>query len=230
VFSKACAAIREAIYGVLGTSVIGANRANISNGTAFMIAPGILATAAHFIHLESDPSKPIHGQFEAIRAPDVGKSMEVATFLAEDAELDVALLRLQNSRSSFCLTLEPGEVPRGTNCGSLGFPLAHVSVQAGRKKFDLLERFQGAFVSAVNPVTLPSGRQASYYETDALMYSGSSGCPGFLPDGRVVGMQVKSIVEGKKAGADTTETRLAISLWVKSPEIIAFAGANGVTI
>ena len=229
-FSNACVTTREAIYGALATTVIGPTSAKIGNGTAFMIAPGILVTAAHFVHVESDPSKPIHGTFEVIRAPDVSQSMEVGTFLAEDPELDLALLELRNPRSGACLTLEPRDVPRGTNCGLLGFPLAEVSVQGGRKKFNLLERFQGAYISAVHPITLPGGRQASYYETDALMYSGSSGCPGFLSDGRVIGMHVKSILEGKKGGSGTTGTRLAISLWVKSPDIIAFAAANGVTV
>ncbi len=229
-FSSTCAKTREGIYGVMGTTVLPGNQLNVTNGTAFMIAPGILATAAHFVHVESQPSKPIHSAFEAIRAPDVGQKIETATFLAEDAVLDLALLQLQNPRSDSYLTLEPGEVPPGTRCGSLGFPLAQVTVKAGRKNFNLLERFQGAYISAVHPVTDPSGRQLAYYETDALMYEGSSGCPGFLTDGRVVGMQVKSIVEGKKTGSTAQRTRLAISLWVRSPDIIAFAAYNGVTI
>ncbi len=229
-FSTACAKNREAIYGVLCTSVIAKNRANITNGTAFMIAPGVLATTAHVVHLQSDPTKPVHSSFEVIRAPDVGSSMETATFLAEDAGLDLALLKIQAPRSKVCLNLATADVPRGTTCGSLGFPLAQVGVQAGKKKFNLLERFQGAHISALNNFTNPGGIQVTYYETDALMYEGSSGCPGFTTNGEVVGMQVKSLIQGKKTGSTTQETRLAISLWVRSPDIISFATANAVNI
>jgi hypothetical protein len=44
--------IRECIYGVLCQSNVCNNKVNLGNGTAFMIAPGICATAAHVLHIE----------------------------------------------------------------------------------------------------------------------------------------------------------------------------------
>ena len=235
-FSQACSEIRNAIYGVVGTSQVGVNMVNCTNATAFMIAPGVLATAAHFIHIENDPTKPVHETFEAIRAPDVGQKMENAQLIAEDSTRDLALLRINNPRSEVCVTLEPDEVAIGTSCGSLGFPLAQIVFTQTGKMFNLIERFQGANISAFHTQVDPSGRQLPYYETDALMYKGSSGCPGFLVNGNVFGMHVRSAIEKPRRAADAPdaeeqpETRLAISLWVPSMDIIAFALDNGIEL
>ncbi len=61
------------------------------------------------------------------------------------------------------------------------------------------------------------------------MYEGSSGCPGFIPSGQVFGVQSRSIVQAAKAGA-AAGTRVAISMWVSSVDVIAFAAANGVAL
>jgi hypothetical protein len=49
--------IRECIYGVLCQSNVCNNKVNLGNGTAFMIAPGICATAAHVLHIEKGQNK-----------------------------------------------------------------------------------------------------------------------------------------------------------------------------
>ena len=76
------------------------------------------------------------------------------------------------------------------------------------------------------------GNTVTFYETDSLMYGGSSGCPGFLESGKVFGMHNRSVLEAPKGGqqGDTTGTRLAISMWVPSMDIIAFASAHGVKL
>ena len=233
-FSKACPQIRDSIYGVLGSSQLGAKGMTGSNATAYMIAPGILSTAAHFVHVENNPSKPIHTKFEAIRAPDIGQKMEIVKLIAEDPARDIALLRINNPRSNICVSLEANIVPIGTSCGSYGFPLAEVVFAKTGKTFSLVERFQGANISAVVPS--PSSQQISYYETDSLMYKGSSGCPGFLANGNVFGMHIRVRVERPKESSSSpkqtgqAETRLAISIWVPSMDIINFAKSNGITV
>ncbi|TLY22998.1 MAG: trypsin-like peptidase domain-containing protein [Nitrospirae bacterium] len=233
-FAKSSATVRASVYGVLGVSQVAPNQVNATNGTAFMISPGVLVTAAHFVHVENDPTKPVHTQFEAIRAPDIGQPMERASLIAEDRVRDVALLRLQNPRSSVTVALNTARVPIGTSCGSLGFPLASVVFNPVGRVVNLTERFQGANVSAFHTQQHPSGRALDFYETDALMYSGSSGCPGFLADTLVFGMHVASVIEGanqiQNKGATRLTARLAISLWVPSVDIVSFARANGVAI
>src|SRR6266404_5342846 len=108
-FVNACNQIRETIYGLNGLSQLGPNSVKASSGTGFMIAPGFLVTAAHLCHVDNDPAKPQHRLFEAIRSPDVEEPMETATFIAEDSQRDVALLRLAAPRSNACVALEPNQ-------------------------------------------------------------------------------------------------------------------------
>jgi hypothetical protein len=94
--------------------------------------------------------------------------------------------------------------------------------------FNLQERFQSASVSAYATAVHASGRQLAHYETDAFMYSGSSGCPGFLDDARVFAMHVASITEQNPSGS--ANARVAIALWVPALDIRDFAHANGVPV
>ncbi|HET6204766.1 MAG TPA: serine protease [Planctomycetota bacterium] len=230
-FANACASNREAIYGLLASSPLKQPQMAVSAGSAFMIAPGLLVTAAHGVHLDSIPSRPVHQKFEVIRAPDVGQRMEVATFVAKDPVKDLALLRIDKPRSSSCLGLLKTAVLRGTACGSLGFPLAQVAPASQGLNFNLVERFQGAYVSALVTSADQQGNSLTFYETDSLMYRGSSGCPGFVKSGEVFGMQSHSLVEQQGQGTSPAgaQTRLAISRWVTSMDIVAFAFANGIT-
>jgi len=244
-FQQACQTIREAVYGVKCITPLGNNRANFCTGTAFMITPGVLATAAHVIHFESDHNKAVHQTFEVIRAPDIGQKTEKTQLIAEDTTKDIALLKIANSRSTQSVVLEPNILNIGTSCGSMGFPLSFI----GKKGFILDLRFQGAFISSFN-IGL------EYYETDSLMYKGSSGCPGFTTNGHVFGMHNRSVTgqpspiqqtpqsraqrrqqmkHGKKAILPEVKQkkqtdRYAISLWIPSTQIITFARANGINI
>ena len=125
-------------------------------------------------------------------------------------------------------------VKLGTPCGSLGFPLAVVDPTQQGVNFNLVERFQGANISAFVNGKDSNGKPVSFYETDSLMYGGSSGCPGFVESGEVFGMQNRSVLEtpklGQKANSTAQLTRVAISMWVTSMDIIAFAIANGVEL
>ncbi len=228
-FREACSKIRNSIYGFLGTSQLKAHLIASSSGTAFMIAPGVLSTTAHSVHVEGDPTKPTHALFEVIRVPDIGQRMEKAKLIAEDLVRDLALLLIDNPRSITCVTLLQDIVPIGTSCGSLGFPLATVTFSQAGMRFDLIERFQGANISAFHTQADPSGRELSYYETDTLMYKGSSGCAGFTVKGNIFGMYNKSLVEQSKKDPDF-HARLAISSWVPSIDIISFAIDNGVKL
>ena len=161
-FVQACSQIHECIYGLLGHSQIGSNQVNVTNGTGFMIAPGILVTAGHFCHVDNDPSKQVHARFEVIRSPEIGQSMEIATFIATDATRDIALLRLEKPRSTSCVQLECNRVLTGTSCGSLGFPLASVVFSNTGRMFNVFERFQGASISTYQSSIDPSGRNLGF--------------------------------------------------------------------
>ncbi len=230
-FSKACVQMREAVYGIKAFSQIGPNQFNISTGTAFMIAPGVLITCAHLCHIENNPSRPRHSAFQVIRALDIGQRLEKCTFMTEDVEQDLALLHIDNPRSIRCVKLTYKQIKRGTPVGSLGFPLAFIDQNTG--VFRLVERFQGAYISSFNYKITSSGRKIYYHETDSLMYKGSSGCPGFLSNGKVFGMHNASVVEQSpqvSRQGTSQEIRLAISLWVPAKDIIDFATHNKIKL
>src|SRR3989344_2766291 len=216
-FKEACKTVRESLYGVMGTSVLSKVgdkvSMNFTNGTAFMVAPGYLVTAGHFIHQENNPTKPIHQTFEVIRATEIGQNVEKAIFIARDPIRDLAILKIENPKNSSVLSLKNEILSRGDNCGFLGFPLSVVMVKDGKKNFNLAERFQGAYISNYTPAP-------SLYEIDTLMYPGSSGCPGFNLEGEVIGMQVGSVMQKTKDNVQAE--RVAISTAIPSTEIIDF--------
>ncbi|MFH1233353.1 MAG: hypothetical protein V1649_01725, partial [Patescibacteria group bacterium] len=86
--------------------------------------------------------------------------------------------------------------------------------------FNLSERFQGAYISNYADMPTASGKILPFYEIDTLMYAGSSGCPGFDPEGEIIGMQVASVMQKNKDNAQSE--RMAISLVVPSTDIIKF--------
>jgi len=225
-FEQACMANRDAIYGLLASSPINPHGVTASNGTAFMVAAGYLVTAAHCVHQDTDHRRPVHSKFELIRTPDIGQRMEIASLHAIDDKQDVAILRIAAPRSTSTLKLLDRVVERGAAVGSLGFPLSQVTASNQRLAFNAVERFQSASISTFVSATQPDGSSYMHYETDSLMYGGSSGCPGFLPTSEVWGMHNRSAIEAGAQGNQST--RLAISLWVPSITIVAFCRAHGV--
>jgi S1-C subfamily serine protease len=191
-----------------------------------MIAPNFVVTVAHVLHVNNDRRNPRHAVFQVIRAPDVGQRLESVELVAEDDVRDIALLEITNPRSNQCVALAQEILPRGTSCGSLGFPLASVDARG----FHLQLRFQGAYVSSFTHV-IKNGSTLDFYETDALMYKGSSGCPAFTVNGEVFGLH-QSVISDRPETADGANerqsNRYAIALWIPSTKIIEFARRNGV--
>ncbi len=217
--------VREAIYGVLCASYL-SDRQTADSGSGFMIAPGVIATVAHALHINGDIGEPLHETFEVIRTPDIGEDMQFAHIIAEDIDRDLALLRVESPHDYRYLRLVDGIVPMGSTCGFQGFPLSSVEFNDKGLNLTLIERFQGAYISAYITETTKN-KDLAWYETDQLMYSGSSGCPGFLLDGRVFGMQSNTLTT-EETGDESK--RLAIARQVPSIEILAFARANGISI
>jgi V8-like Glu-specific endopeptidase len=225
-FRQICKANREAIYGVLCQSPIGENQLYYSNGTAFMIAPGICATAAHILHLDGDINKPVHKTIEIIRAPDVGNHMLTATIVAEDKDRNLALLKLESPTNISVLKLHSSKIESGSNCGVLGFPLASVLEVNNKMSINLIERFQGSNISAYRKIDYTNDKSLYCYEMDSLMYGGSSGCPGFTIYGNVFGMHIATV--GYES-SDNQFSRFALDLWLPSMDIISFANSQNIT-
>jgi len=222
-FQQANAINREAVYGILCHSTRGSEK-KAGTASGFMIAPGVLATVAHILYSEKDE---LHDLVEVIRDPDVSLNMESATPVAIDPIRDLALIRIENPRNTKSMKLTRNIVASGTSCGSLGFPLSSVTFHEDHLNVNLTERFQGGFVSAfVEEYT--DNELHEWYETDSMMYSGSSGCPVFTPDGIVFGMQAATLI-----GEDETDGEanlLSIARLVPSTDIIKMMQSIGIRV
>ena len=154
-------------------------------------------------------------------------NMETASPILIDAHRDFALLKLENSRSSKSMQLSREIISSGHSCGSLGFPLSSITVQDDHLNINLTERFQGGYVSAyIEEYT--EGELFSWYETDSLMYSGSSGCPVFTVNGTVFGMQAATLI-GDEDSEDESR-RLSISRLVPSLDMINMTRSIGIEV
>ncbi len=228
-FREACRKNSGGIYGTLSSTQLG-NKKTWCNGTGFMIAPGVLATAAHCIHVENNIDNPRHKRIDVICASNIGQSLESAVLIEEDCIRDIALLRIDNPSSTKSLQLDSNFVGNGTAYGSIGFPLSTTEFLSTGTEFNVVERFQSAYISANINETLSSGRVLSTYETNNLMYGGSSGCPGFLVNGNIFGMLVGTRININTINGLQCAVQVAISLWVPSIDIINLAKKSGINL
>jgi len=218
-FEKALAENREAIYAILPSSPLAADAATPSGGTAFMIAPGLLVTAARCVPGGSEPGDLHCPALSLVRAPDIGRGTERATLVSLDRGKGLALLRIDAPRSAAFLRILDVPVPIGTQCAYSGFPRLAMD-PAPRPGVSLIEMFQGASVCSFVTTTGPGGDPAAYYVTDAPLVGDASGCPGFTSSGEVFGM----------LDCPPGDLRSAVPLWVPSMDIVSFARGNGVPL
>jgi hypothetical protein len=219
-FEKALASIREAIYAILASSSsLPPEAATPSGGTAFMIAPGLLVTAARCVPAGSDPGNLPCPELSLVRAPDIGRGTERATLVSLDRGKGLALLRIDAPRSAAFLRMLDAPVPIGTQCAYSGFPRISMGV-ASLPGNSLIEMFQGASISSFLRTAGPDGELVSCYMTDASLVGDASGCPGFLPSGEVFGM----------LNCPPGDIRSAVPSWVPSMDIVSFARSNGVPL
>jgi hypothetical protein len=218
-FEKALSENREAIYAILASSSLPPEAATPSGGTAFMIAPGLLVTAARCVPGGSDPANLPCPELSLVRAPDIGRGTERATLVSLDRGKGLALLRIDAPRSAATLRILDALVPIGTQCAYSGFPRISMgpALQPGTS---LIEMFQGANVSSFVKTAGPDGELVSCYVTDAPLVGDASGCPGFLPSGEVFGM----------LNCPPGDIRSSDPFWVPSMDIVSFARGNGVPL
>ena len=218
-FEKALAENREAIYAILASSPLPPEAATPSGGTAFMIAPGLLVTAARCVPGGWDPGNLPRPELSLVRAPDIGRGTERAALVALDRGKGLALLRIDAPRSAAFLRILDAPVPIGTQCAYSGFPRISMG-PAPRPGASLIEMFQGASISSFARTTGPGGEPVSCYVTDAPLVGDSSGCPGFISSGEVFGM----------LNCPPGDYRSALPSWVPSMDIVSFVRGNGVPL
>ena len=218
-FEKALSENREAIYAILAPASLPPGSATPSGGTAFMIAPGLLVTAARCVPGGSGTGTVPCPELSLIRAPDIGRGTERATLVSLDRGKGLALLRIDAPRSAAFLRLLAAPVPIGTQCAYSGFPRLAMD-PAPLPGASLIEMFQGANVSSFVRTAGPGGEPVSCYVTDSPLVGDASGCPGFTSSGEVFGM----------LNCPPGDLRSAVPSWVPSMDIVSFALDNGVPL
>ena len=218
-FTKALAENREAIYAILASASFPPETATPSGGTAFMIAPGLLVTAARCVPGGTEPAPLPCPEISLVRAPDIGRGTERATLVSLNLGKGLALLRIDTPRSTAFLKILDAPVPIGTQCAYSGFPRISMG-PAPQPGASLIEMFQGASVSSIVRTDDGGGEIATRYMTDAPLVGDASGTPGFIPSGEVFGM----------LNCPPGDLRSAIPSWVPSMDILSFARSNGVPL
>src|SRR5437016_4216465 len=114
-FSDAFKKICQSTY----VLVAGTRGGTVSGGTAFMIAPGVLATVAHVLYQSPGDSTEFQNDIRVMRAPEVSenKKMETAKVIAVDPEHDIGLLKVENPRTKTCVGFTTDPLSAGTDVG-----------------------------------------------------------------------------------------------------------------
>ena len=185
-------------------------------GSGFLIATNIIVTTAH--GMRDLLTGVQHTFFEVICSSDIGRNPVPAELIFQDPTTDVAFLRVINGNYTNVVTMNGEFVNKGTMIGTLGFPLSEMA----NGVWILKERFQHGFVSGFYPHNF-YGHIITFYETDNLMYIGSSGCPAFTSDGVVIGMQSGNL--NSKQG-----NQLSISIVSTATSILNLARINNIVV
>ncbi|MGH2641764.1 MAG: MarP family serine protease [Actinomycetota bacterium] len=158
----------------------------ILQGTGFVVADDLVLTNAHVVAGGSP------------RVEWDGQTFDAVPVLFDD-DLDTAILRVDGLDAP-ALTLEPGEVARGTGGAVLGYPHGRYTElrAAARRALDAL----GRDIYSEDEV------RRRVYELQVTVRPGNSGGPFALPGGRVAGLVFGASVSHEGLGYALTSPRL----------------------
>jgi len=195
---------------VIRTARQGVVRLNVSacdgdgNGSGFVIAPGLVATAAHVVDgataIELDPER--------------GGSVQ-ATVVGSDPDEDLALVKADGALNARTLRFATGgDAAIGDDVIALGYPLG-LPFTATR----------GAITGDDREVDVEGTSYSGLFQTDAAVNPGNSGGAIINSRGQVVGMVIAGGdgTEGIGFGVPTSRARQVLERWVESPSPQAFA-------
>lgn len=218
-FATAYTDVEQCTYAVLAAIDLGAEGIDYGKGTAFMVSPGLLITAAHVLYVAGEYSRPRFPKLGVLWAPEVDAySFESVDVLGQDIARDLALLRIPNQRHSHSVRFCTHQLSVGTACSYFGF-LAERRVTGTGCPYIFRSRSEEGTIHSFVTERRITGQLVDYYRTDSVMYSGLSGCPGFTSTGEVFGLHVASeMVNGQRG----------LSRWVPVDDIRAFLAKFGV--
>ncbi len=168
------------------------------NGSGFVIAPNLIATAAHVVRDVTD-----------ISVTPEGGSTTSATVVGSDPSADLALILADSPLGAKRLRFHSGPDPAvGTDVVALGYPLG-LPFTATR----------GAISGLGRDLTIESTDYTGLFQTDAAVNPGNSGGAIINVQGEVVGVVVAAGTDsqGIGFGIPTSSAKGTLNDWVKSP-------------
>lgn len=168
------------------------------NGSGFVIAPGLVATAAHVVE----------GASAISLAPEGGSAVD-ATVVGSDSGEDLALLRADSTLKATALRFHSGsDMPIGRDVIALGYPLG-LPFTATR----------GAITGRERDLDLEGTSYTGLFQTDAAVNPGNSGGAIINQRGDVVGVVVAGGegYEGIGFGVPVSRARQVLKAWEESP-------------
>lgn len=168
------------------------------NGSGFVVAPGLVATAAHVVRDAASISL----------SPERGQRAD-ADVVGLDAEVDLALVRARGSLDGHALSFSQRDAPIGTDVIALGYPLG--------LPFTATE---GTVTGEGRDIPVDGIDHRGLFQTDAAVNPGNSGGAVIAHDGRVVGLVVAGGpgFEGVGFGIPASRARPLIDRWIARPE------------
>ncbi len=194
--------IRTARQGVVRLNVTACD--GEGNGSGFVIAPGLVATAAHVVD----------GATSIELEPERGGTVQ-ATVVGSDSGEDLALVRADGTLDARTLKFaSSGDAAIGDDVIALGYPLG-LPFTATR----------GAITGDDREVTVEGTDYSGLFQTDAAVNPGNSGGAIINSKGQVVGMVIAGGegTEGIGFGVPASRAQSVLGAWAESPQEQPFA-------
>lgn len=194
------------MLGVLATVLmIAANgvAAQVSSGTAFAVAPGLLVTNRHVVAGCSSVEVMVAG------------SRRTGSVVDADAKIDLALLRVSGIKGSTARLRNPRNVRLGESVMVFGFPLAGSLSSGGN--------FTSGLISGLHGL----GDAAGEIQITAPVQPGNSGGPLLDASGLVVGV-VQAKLDALRSAITTGDIPQNVNFAISLEVLAEFLGTNGV--
>jgi serine protease Do len=174
---------------------------NLSMGTGFVVAEGLMVTAAHVLR---DKDSVWVGPMEA-------KRWLRAQVVKVDEQHDLALIAVKLDAPALSLA-RWSDVPNGLEVFVVGFPQPRLQ--------GLSKKITQGLING-NRSDRNESFDSGYFQFSAEVQQGNSGGPIFSPDGLVVGMVQKKL-NALSVAEKTNDLPVNVSYGLKSSEIVNF--------
>jgi hypothetical protein len=194
-FSELFAQDSSGVVRLDGTSCSGS-----AIGTGFLVAPNLVATAAHVVN------------GAAVIGATVGSDTRVGSVVGIDTGDDVALVRLNQPLPGHVFGLQAAPPIVGSPVAALGFPEGLP-----------ITFTQGSISGLDRTIPVEGQTRAGLIQTDASVNPGNSGGPLLDPGGKVVGL-VDAGATGAQGISFAVSSKVAeplLASWQASPQTVA---------